>query len=241
MIYDPHQHALYADDGQFIKTIYCPLADVPAHLRQFVSRAEDQGCYSCAKTVRCIDDKQDADVIKMVEADSGVCFFATASAKSITFLQPGTAPYNPAGLPVISTVRSLEAMDALQRAGYRLLIQETGIKNKFGESKYQVFEHVITGQLRWAGDYREVFMPSDEWRLVKDWFFARSDRLFPLAAYVLPPDIQPNSRVYLEDVIEDIHVMRWNQGNGGRLESTEAIWNGKTMKYNRIFKPMLLG
>lgn len=241
MIYDSHRRALYSDDGQLIKLIDCPLAEVPEHLRHFVSRSKDQYCFSCEKTVRCIDDNQDADVIKLVEDNPEVCFFSTASAKNITFLQPRSAAYNPKGLPVISTVRSLDAMDALQRAGYRLLIQETGIENTFGESKYKVFEHVITGQLRWAGDYRDIFMPSEEWRLVKDWFFARSDRLFPLAAYVLPRDIKPNTRVYLEDVIEDIHVMRWNQGNGGRLESTEAIWDGKTMIFNRTFEPMLMG
>lgn len=241
MIYDPHRRALYADDGQLIKIIDCPLADVPAHLRQFVSKSQDQYCFSCEKTVRCIDDKQDVDVIKMVEDNSEVCFFATASAKNITFLQQRTAPHNPYELPVISTVRSLEAMDLLQRAGYRLVIQETGIENTFGESKYQVFEHVQTGELRWHGDYRLSGVATEEWRLVKDWFFARSDRLFPLAAYVLPRDIQANTRVYLEDVIEDIHVMRWNQGNGGRLVSTEAIWDGKTMVFNREFEPMLFG
>ncbi len=42
MIYDSIQKALYADDGRFIKRIYCPLTDVPAHLRKFVGVTADQ-------------------------------------------------------------------------------------------------------------------------------------------------------------------------------------------------------
>lgn len=241
MIYDSKQRALFADDGKFIKSIDCPLADIPEHLRQFVRLSKDQYCLSCERTVRCLDDKSDADAIKMVNLEPSVCFFATAAAKHITFLETTVKPDNPHGLPVIPTVRSIEAMDMLQRAGYKLLIEETGITNKFGESKYKVFENVMTGQLAWSGDYRDARIATEEWRLVKDWFFARHERLFPLAAYVLSSDIQPNTRVYLEDVIEDIPVMTWNQGNSHRLRSTEAVWDGKTMVFNRIFEPLFMG
>lgn len=241
MIYDPNLRALYADDGSFLKRIECPLSDIPEHMRQFISLPQDQYCFSCKKTVRCIDDKEESEVIKMVEENAQVCFFATDTAKNITILQYRRKPHSPDGLPVIPTVRSLEAMDTLQRAGYRLVIQETGVQNTFGNQKYQIFQHVITGKLEWSGDYRATRMATEEWRLVKDWFFAREDRPFPLAAYVLPHDIKPNTRVYLEDVIEDIPVIQWNQGNAMRLNSTEAIWDGKAMIINRNFEPLFMG
>lgn len=241
MIYDPIQKALYADDGRFIKRIHCPLADVPAHLRQFVRTHQDQFCFECKKTVHNINHKTDVDVIALVEAEPDACFFATAQANHIVFLQPPSHIDNPKQLPVISTARTLEAMNMLQQAGFRLVIKETGIKNRFGERQYQVFEHVTTKRLLWNGDLRTACEPGDDWRLVKDWFWARSDRPFPLAAYVVPQDLKPNTHVYLEDVIEDIHRIVHNQGNGGRLHATEAIWDGKDFVFKRKFQPYMLG
>lgn len=241
MIYDPSQHALYADDGTFIKEMNCPFSDIPKHMRQFVTLPRDQHCYSCQTTVKCIDNKKDSEVITLVEENPDVCFLLTSAAMNITVLQPKKRYYNPKNLRVIHTVRSLEAMDMIQRAGCRLLIQETGVENSFGDQKYHVLQHVITGELQWSGDYRSCHQPNEEWRLVKSWFFVRHDRPFPLAAYVLPPDLKPNTPIYLEDVIEDIPVISWNQGNASRLNSTEAIWDGEMMIINRAFEPLFMG
>ncbi len=241
MIYDPIQQSLYADDGLFIKRINCPLADVPAHLRKFVSVPADQFCSECKKTVHNINHKADADVIALVEAEPDACFFATTQANHIVFLQPPSHVDNPKQLPVISTARTLEAMDMLQRAGFWLVIKDTGITNLFGEAKYQVFENRLTRELRWVSDYNQIPPCSVAWRLVKDWFWARSDRLFPLAAYVVPRDLPPNTRVYVEDVIEDIHRIVHSQGNGGRLRATEALWDGKDLVFTRKFEPYLMG
>ena len=52
----------------------------------------------------------------------------------------------------------------------------------------------------------------------------------PFAAYILPKDIEPGERVFLEDLIEDLVGTKWNQGDTYRLESYEAIWTGSDLE-----------
>ena len=66
----------------------------------------------------------------------------------------------------------------------------------------------------------------DEWKLISDFVYARADRPFPLAAYLVPKDLQPGTSVFVEDVIGDISVAFWNQGNARRLVSSVATWDG---------------
>jgi len=51
-----------------------------------------------------------------------------------------------------------------------------------------------------------------------------------LAAYLIPKDIQIGERVFIEDLIEDYVGASWNQGDTFRLESCDAIWNGKDLE-----------
>lgn len=63
----------------------------------------------------------------------------------------------------------------------------------------------------------------------------------PYAAYLIPPDIQINERVFVADLIEDyIGMKHW--GNS-RLKSCEAIWNGKNLEilYNEYQMPNVIG
>jgi hypothetical protein len=50
----------------------------------------------------------------------------------------------------------------------------------------------------------------------------------PFAAYLIPRDIKLGEKVWIEDLIEDIVAGSWNQGDTFRLESCEAVWDGKT-------------
>lgn len=231
MIFDSDSKRLFADDGRFIKLMECPLVDLPEHLHQF-RVPQDQLCHVCDSHVRCLDRLTDEDALLLAQHDPDVCFFATPQAKNLTVLQPRKPKRNVAyhkGLPVIHTARSLETMDIMQKAGYRLVFQDTGIENSFGESKYQVLQHEASGELYVSGDYRMDMRSHPDYVLIKDWFWVRSDRPFPLAAYLLPANLQPGTHVYLDDVIEDIPLERWNQGNADRLECAEATWTGASM------------
>lgn len=234
MIFDPMTRALYSDDGGFLKTVDCPLALRPEQLLQSTRDNPNRFCNACKKTIRCIDDLADSDVKSALSKDESQCVFSTSKAKNIVFLRPiGISKRNHAELPIVQTARSLEAMADWQTRGFRLVFKSTGEGSTFGAEKYVVYQHTLTGRLWWSGDYRnESPQPeirgsdADEWKMIRDWFFVRPDRPFPLAAYVVPKDFQPGARVFLEDVIEDVLETVWNQGNAKRILSSPATWNG---------------
>lgn len=247
MIFDQMTGALYADDGAFLKTVHCPLALRPEQLVQSSNGASDRFCNSCQKTIRCIDDLTDSDVQAALSEDESLCVFSTPKAKNIVFLRPtGATQNNYAGLPVVRTMRSLEAMADAQARGFDLILESTNENSEFGEDKYLVYQNKSTGKLWWSGDYRNAGPTSEkpwspdasEWELIRDWFYARSDRPFPLAAYAVPKDLPIGSRVFLEDLIKDVLMSVWNQGNAKRVISSNAIWDGAKFE---VEEPMGLG
>lgn len=228
MIFDPKISALYGDDGSFIKTVHCPMALRVNDLQALDDSSPDRLCHSCGTTVRCIDKMSEAAVREAVTNDENVCVFATAKAKHVVFLQPiGRPSYTAEQLPRIQTVRTLAGMaDAFAR-GMRLIIKYSPVPNEIGV-KYKVFQHNVTGEVWWSGDYRSEWPdgPEADWTLIADWFYHRPDWPFPLAAYQVPPGLRPGQRVLLEDLIEDVGMSYWNQGNSDRLLSCVATWNG---------------
>jgi hypothetical protein len=250
MIFDQLTNALYADDGVFLKTVHCPRSIRAEQLARFSSDTPDRFCNYCKKTVRCIDDLTDKDVQSDLAKDESLCVFATPKAQNIVFLQPiGSKPEKRSGLPVVQTMRSLEAMADAQASGFNLVFKSTGNESAFGERKYLLYQHKSTGRLWWSGDYRDSIPPSEnlnvsdtsDWVLVRDWFFVRPDRPFPIAAYAVPKDIKLGTRVYLEDLIEDVLQLIWNQGDSVRLVSTEATWNGVDFEFDEPMSAVFSG
>lgn len=92
---------------------------------------------------------------------------------------------------------------------------------------YSVFQHVKTGKIYVSNDLRDV-KPAPEWKQVLPW--RRYHPHFwpsPIAAYLLPPDLEVGDTVWLEDVIEDVEAHYSNQGNIYRLNCCLAVWNGE--------------
>lgn len=235
MIYDQMTGALYDDSGMFLKTVHCPLALRPEQLSGLLGGNVDRFCHACNKKIRCIDQFSDDDMRSAVSEDEDVCVFATNQAKNIIFLRPiGYSAVNYPRAPTIRTVRSLEAMvDALAR-GYTLIFKNAAKDSINGSQKYIVYQHIVSGKLWWSNDY-EVATPCsgnqkeniNEWKLIRDWFYSRPDRPFPLAAYAVPVGIKSGARVFLEDLIVDSFEITWrSQGDGIRRLSSLATWTG---------------
>jgi len=249
MIFDQMTGALYSSDGSFVKTVRCPLALRAEQLEQPKHGSPDRYCNWCNKTIIGIDELSEEDILKNIESDKSFCIFATSRAKNIIFLQSiGRNKNNYSNLPIIKTVRSLEGMvDSLER-GYLLVFKNISETIKHGEEKYIVYQNQLTGKLWWSGDYR-VEHPTynneksnmNDWKLIRDWFFVRSDRPFPLAAYAIPPDLCVGAKVFLEDLIEDLFEEFWNQGNALRRVSSPATWNGKDLKVDPPDDFMMMG
>ncbi|MCW5640966.1 MAG: hypothetical protein KIT63_02575 [Rhodoferax sp.] len=242
MIFDQKTGSLFADDGRFMKSVRCPLALRSEQLSLSVDGSPDRFCHACNKAIRYVDEWTDEQMRSAMEEDRNLCLFATPKAKHIVFLSsPGVdSSYEDVvhlegkDLVRIQTMRSLEAMsDAIER-GFHLVFGDTGVDNKYGDVKYVVYRNRATGRLLWSSDFRDMISLSDLQReedsnsleVLKEWFWVRADRPFPMAAYAVPKDLAKGSRVYLEDLIEDVLQESWNQGNSIRLNAWSATWNG---------------
>lgn len=236
MIYDPMSGALYSDNGEFLKTVRCPLALKPHQLEFLGYDTDDKYCQHCKRSITCLDNLSDQEVRSSLLQDPTLCVFATKFAKNITFLSSTPrSPSNFFDLPIIITLRNLPAMKSAQQKGFRLIFRDTGEDTSNGEEKYILYQNKHTGALWWSSDYRrsapepEALHAENDWGIVRDWFFARSDRQFPLAAYAIPKNIAAGERVFIEDLIEDSFSETWNQGNSERRKSSGATWTGEDL------------
>lgn len=132
---------------------------------------------------------------------------------------------NPHHLRVIKTARTERAINQAAICGLRPLVKKVEASPDI-RSKFAVWQNKETGEIEVSGDFRSRYSP-DDWDQVIDWSYYYPDPFAnPFAAYLLPEDLEVGERVFLEDLIEDLVGMVWNQGNAYRLKSAEAIWTG---------------
>ena len=139
---------------------------------------------------------------------------------------------NPQRLRVIKTARDMKSINKAAKSGLKPLLKKLRPSNKI-RSKYSVIQNKITGEIEINGDFRYDFDTDDngEFVTVIDWtFYYPHNFKSPFAAYLIPKNILVGERVYIEDLIEDYIGASWNQGDTYRLESCEAIWNGKDLE-----------
>ena len=130
---------------------------------------------------------------------------------------------------VIQTARTEEAINQAAKAGFLPLVRQVKPSKKI-RSQFCVWQNICTGEIEVVGDFRCNHF-DESWKQVIEWsdYYPHSFPE-PFAAYLIPRDIQPGEKVYVEDLIEDFIGMSWNQGCNYRLESCEAGWDGKDLK-----------
>jgi hypothetical protein len=133
------------------------------------------------------------------------------------------------GLRIIKTARDKSSINRAAKNGYIPLLRKVEPSTKI-RSKYAVVQNKKTFEIIVIGDFRADFY-GDDFEMVIDWtdYYPHNFRS-PFAAYLIPQDIKKGERVLLEDLIEDYVGASWNQGDTYRLESCEAIWNGKDLE-----------
>lgn len=242
MIYVANDKALYTDKGEFIKHIDCPLA---SKLAQAVSAAHAQRefhCPDCKNRVKNLRYLSDAEALSMASKDPNVCFFATEQANNVVHLN-STLPLggfkysNFQKLPVVRTARGLAEINFAVANGYKVALRKT---SPTGGPRYDVALIYEERSNRYACryDHRTFTEPDDEfnaelmpkWETVIDFFsHPVPGAPEPVAAYVIEPDLPPDTDVYLEDLIEDL-LDELNQGAVERLQGWYGHWDGREIK-----------
>jgi len=233
MIYEPKTGALYADDGEYLKTVHCPMALRVNDLASLPTGSPDRYCHECKTDIHCIDDVADDGMREMLRKDPNLCVFATAKAKNIVILKPVGLPVeNEDGARVIRTARSYQAMKDASARGNRLLVIRSSVDPGIG-SKFILYQNKNTGRVHLQSLMSRPLDHEDEFGAdsnPEDWncLGSASDRLdapYPFAAYVIPPDLKAGERVFIEDIADD--RARETIGTATeRLQATYARWNG---------------
>lgn len=138
---------------------------------------------------------------------------------------------NPAGLRVIKTARTKEAINLAAKSGLWPLVKPV-IPSARIKWKYSVLQNKESGEIEVIRDFRAGTIKADGSKMetvIGFKFYYPHQFESPYAAYLIPPDLQPGEKVFLEDLIEDIARGKWNQGDTYRLESCEALWDGKDL------------
>ena len=139
---------------------------------------------------------------------------------------------NSKGLRVIKTARDKDSINQAAKAGFKPLIKKVEPSPKI-RSKYAVIQNKLTGEIDVIGDYRMGLHARDDENLVTviRWtYYYPYTFKSPFAAYLIPNDIEIGERVFVQDLIEDYVGTGWNQGDTYRLDSCEAIWNGRDLE-----------
>jgi hypothetical protein len=129
-------------------------------------------------------------------------------------------------LRVVKTARDQESINDAARNGFFPLVKRVEKSDKI-RSKYAILQNKKTGEIEVIGDFRSGRGLNDYEKVIDFTFYYPHNFPSPFAAYLIPPDIEIGERVFLEDLIEDYIGASWNQGDTYRLESCEAVWNGK--------------
>lgn len=138
---------------------------------------------------------------------------------------------NENNLRLIKTGRDIESINIAALEGFYPLIKKLE-PSLLIRSKYAIMQHTVTGKIDIINDFRTLIRGiekyDNDYKNVIDFTFYYPYQFpSPFAAYLVPSDIQIGERVFLEDLIEDYIGATWNQGDTYRLESCEAIWDGK--------------
>lgn len=130
---------------------------------------------------------------------------------------------NPNTLRIIKTARTKEAINKAAKEGYWPLVKAV-IPSPDIKRKLAVLQNPETGEIEVIYDYRANNPDMD--KVVDFTFYYPHHFESPYAAYLIPADLKVGEMVWIADLIEDVVSGSWNQGDGYRLNSCEAVWDG---------------
>ena len=144
---------------------------------------------------------------------------------------------NPDDLPIVKTVYDIHLLNEYTAKGHRSVIVPV-VKNSALEQTFCIFKNKVNGSLEEAPGRtfyvqygRIVEYLEEDWDLVFSGHYYVRERSVnrTWAGYVLPIGIQPDTRVYIEDIIEDVKVGEfWHAIH--YAEDAIGQWNGERIE-----------
>lgn len=123
-------------------------------------------------------------------------------------------------LKKIKTARYFQAINNGAKAGFDLLVYKTE-HSDYENSKFCIYQNIASREIEMISDtaIAQKYETSDEYKCLIGWtsyypFTPKS----PIAAYLIPADLQKDEKVLLEDWIDGITPN----------ESKIATWNGES-------------
>lgn len=246
MIFVTDSQALYTDQGEFIKHVSCPLA---SRLAREISAAEadrEFNCMHCQTKVKNLAYLTDQEVLDAVKAEKDVCFFATPKAKNVVHVtEPVTMHWlvqswkrrkertEPERF-VIRTARTRDEMNFAAANGFKLLFRRAG-SGEGVRFQLSVNQDSKTGEVIYNDDRRfgpgwsEGTTRSYE-SIFKYFQYQPQGPVSPVAAYLIPQGLEPETEVFVEDAIEDL-ICELPQDTAERMSGWWAIWDGSELKF----------
>jgi len=253
MIFDPATGSLYNSSGKLLKVLHCPHNMTWNQLLR-TDDADRRSCSKCPEDIIDLENKSDDEVTALLVRSPYQCVRLRLDWPNVTVLQsnviaqseiadsegvadPPAAdvvedaldpePRGPDHKLVIRTARTEEAMNAAARRGYWPVLEKvpTASDSPCSESAV-VVQNPTTGEVAICSDPRRLYRNDlEHWNTVFSWFsyyqYARSE---PVAAYLVPRNLAPDSQVILEDPIIDI-IGSTHTGSY-RATNVAAVWTG---------------
>lgn len=246
MIYVTDTKTLYTDSGELIKRISCPLA---TRLARAVSVAEPDrefNCMYCETKVKNLAYLSDEQALVAAKDNPNVCFFATRSAPNVVHITQslplhsvvnGWMRFKARSEPerlVIRTARTLEEMNFAAANGFKLLFRRVGSVEGV-RLQLAVYQNSETGRVVFTDDARypldSEYATVKNYEAVFDYFmYQPAGPDLPVAAYVIPPNLESGTEVFVEDAIEDL-LCQMPQDTTERMSGWWALWNGEDLKF----------
>ena len=243
MRFNPETGILRTDKGELIKEMRCPLQKRWDEMTPIGSDDRARLCGGCGKSVHSTDGLTDAEVLRLMRKNREACLMIRLDSPNLTIEgQPSvrgmSALEESCPMRRIKTARGMRAINEMASATLRPLVVPV---RSGSTSRFAVWQHRTTGEITLQGDLRwspdrdsegggqwEEVLPRTEYRFGPQC----GDDGMPIAAYMIPTDLRPGERVWVEEIIEAVEAGRnISQGGIWYHQSAPAIWTGERFRF----------
>ncbi len=237
MLFDAESRTLFTNHGEVIKQLECPRSKCWDELEVLDDADLKRHCRDCEKHVVDTRDLTDLQVQVLVQYDPTVCLHIDSDHGNLTLVNPPPADHHirraRPGLRVIKTARSLAAINRAAAEGLWPLVRFARPSGRI-RSNLDMWQNNTTGEVVSLRDFREQLPGAvSDWRHLSssgniDGYDPSDHFSSPVAAYLIPDDLEVGQRVVLEDLIENF--IDYHHNGPHRLSAATAIWNGAELE-----------